>query len=207
MRFRKISVALWNMISFILLLKHWCLKIISWFKDKYWVINNRKKSRRSYVCVCVSCSVMSNSLWPHGLYACQAPVSMEFSRQEWCGLPFPSPGNLPDPGIEPGVSKCRKVPAGIWASRGAPVKVCTSDWNLGELPWRLQWWRGTREPLGEGERGEWNSWLKTQHSKIEEDDIWSHHFMANRWGNNGNSHRLYFLGLQNHCRWRRQPWN
>ena len=29
----------------------------------------------------------------------------------------------------------------------------------------------------------------------------SHHFMANRWGNNGNSDRLYFFGLQNHCRW------
>ena len=34
-----------------------------------------------------------------------------------------------------------------------------------------------------------------------------HHFMANRWGNNGNSERLYFLGLQNHCRWWLQPWN
>ena len=31
--------------------------------------------------------------------------------------------------------------------------------------------------------------------------IWSHQFMANRWGNNGNSARLYFLGLQNHCGW------
>ena len=29
----------------------------------------------------------------------------------------------------------------------------------------------------------------------------SHHLMANRWGNNGSSDRLYFLGLQNHCRW------
>ena len=29
----------------------------------------------------------------------------------------------------------------------------------------------------------------------------SHHFITNRWGNNGNSERLYFLGLQNHCRW------
>ena len=28
-----------------------------------------------------------------------------------------------------------------------------------------------------------------------------HHFMANRWGNNGNSVRLYFSGLQNHCIW------
>ena len=37
---------------------------------------------------------------PHG--AQQAPLSMEFSRQEyWSGLPFPSPGDLPDPGIEP----------------------------------------------------------------------------------------------------------
>ena len=33
----------------------------------------------------------------------QAPLSMGFSRQEyWCGLPFPSPGDLPDPGIKPG---------------------------------------------------------------------------------------------------------
>ena len=33
----------------------------------------------------------------------QAPPSMEFSRQEyWSGLPFPSPGDLPDPGIKPG---------------------------------------------------------------------------------------------------------
>ena len=31
--------------------------------------------------------------------------------------------------------------------------------------------------------------------------------MANRWENNGNSDRLYFLGLQNHSRWWLQPWN
>ena len=31
--------------------------------------------------------------------------------------------------------------------------------------------------------------------------------MANRWVNNGNSDRLYFLGLQNHCRWWLKPWN
>ena len=35
----------------------------------------------------------------------------------------------------------------------------------------------------------------------------SHQFMANRWGNNGNSDRVYYLGLQNHCRWWLQPWN
>ena len=36
-------------------------------------------------------------------WACLAPLSMGFSRQEyWTGLPFPSPRDLPDPGIEPG---------------------------------------------------------------------------------------------------------
>ena len=51
----------------------------------------------------LSHSVMSDSLQPNGLYVVhQAPLSMGFSRQEhWSGLPFPSPGNLPDPGIEP----------------------------------------------------------------------------------------------------------
>ena len=41
-------------------------------------------------------------------------------------------------------------------------------------------WRGTIEPLDESERGEWKSWLKTQHSKNKDHGIWSHHFMANR---------------------------
>ena len=36
--------------------------------------------------------------------------------------------------------------------------------------------------------------------KTKDHGIWSHHFMANRWGNNGNSDKLYFLGLQNHFR-------
>ena len=45
------------------------------------------------------------------------------------------------------------------------------------------------------------SWLKAQHSENEDHGIWSHHFMVNRWGNSGNSVRLYFSGLQNHCGW------
>ena len=55
-------------------------------------------------------------------------------------------------------------------------------------------WGGTEEPPEESERGEQNSWLKTQHSENEYHGIWSHHFMANRWGNNGNGDRLSFLG-------------
>ena len=53
-------------------------------------------------------------------------------------------------------------------------------------------WRGTKEPLDEVETGEWKSWLKSQHSKNKDHGIQSHHFMANRCGNNGNSDRLLF---------------
>ena len=38
------------------------------------------------------------------------------------------------------------------------------------------------------------NWLKAQHSENEDHDIWSHHFMANRWENSENSVRLYFWG-------------
>ena len=58
--------------------------------------------------------------------------------------------------------------------------------------WQKQ--RETKKSLDENERGEREIWLKAQHSKNEDHGIWSHHFMLNRWGNNGNSDRLYFLG-------------
>ena len=48
----------------------------------------------------LSCVQLFATLWP---IACQAPPSMGFSRQEyWSGVPFPSPGDIPNPGIEPG---------------------------------------------------------------------------------------------------------
>ena len=40
-----------------------------------------------------------------------------------------------------------------------------------------------------------------KHSENEDHGIRSHHFMGNKWGNSGNSVRLCFGGLQNHCRW------
>ena len=48
------------------------------------------------------CSALSDSLRPHGLYvAHQSPLSIEISRQDyWSRLPFPSPGDLPHPGME-----------------------------------------------------------------------------------------------------------
>ena len=52
-----------------------------------------------YCCCSVAklCPTLCNPM-----VACQTPLSMGFSRQEyWSELPFPSPGDLPDPGIEP----------------------------------------------------------------------------------------------------------
>ena len=80
----------------------------------------------------------------------------------------------------------------------------STSWNQGcreeyRSPQICRWhhpygrkWRGTKKPLDEGERGEWKNWLKIQHSENEDDGIWSHHFMGNRWGNSGNSVRLHF---------------
>ena len=53
-------------------------------------------------CESVSHSAVSDSAIPRPV-ACQAPLSMGFSRQEnWSGWPFPSPGGFPDPGMESG---------------------------------------------------------------------------------------------------------
>ena len=42
--------------------------------------------------------------------ACQFPLSMELYREEyWSGLPFPSPGHLPNPGIKSGLLHCRQI--------------------------------------------------------------------------------------------------
>ena len=64
--------------------------------------DRRRESEMIGVCVsALSRSVMSHCLQPHGV-AHQAPLSMGFPRQEyWSGLPFPSPGDLFNSGIEP----------------------------------------------------------------------------------------------------------
>ena len=55
------------------------------------------------VCVCFSRSVVSNSLWSHRLYPASLLCPQDFFKQEhWSGLPHPSAGDLPNPGIKPG---------------------------------------------------------------------------------------------------------
>ena len=75
------------------------------------------KSLMSAVHVCL---VMSDSFATPWTVACQAPLFIGFPRQEcWSGLPFASPGDLPDPGIEP-VSPAL---AGGFFTTGPPAKT------------------------------------------------------------------------------------
>ena len=75
------------------------------------------------VCACSLSRVwFFETLWT---VACQAPLAMGFSRQEyWSGLPFPSPGDLPDPGIQP-MSPVALVCAGRFFTTDPPGKPLT----------------------------------------------------------------------------------
>ena len=67
--------------------------------------------------------VVSDSLWPYGLWPPRHLCPWDFSRQEYCsGLPFPTPGNLPNPGIEPSSFVSPALAGGffITASPGKP---------------------------------------------------------------------------------------
>ena len=75
--------------------------------------------------------------------ACQAPLPMEFSRQEyWSGLPFPSPGDLPDTGIEPASPVSRALQANSLPAeplrKGSPVNPAFfPSWGHGRKGLRL----------------------------------------------------------------------
>ena len=75
----------------------------------------------------------------------QAPPSMVFSRQEyWSGLPFPSPGDLPDLGIKPGspalqADALTSEPPGKWAIKKAECSRIDA--------FKLWFWRSPESPL------------------------------------------------------------
>ena len=76
----------------------------TWITRSHWRSSLVEVKKRGYKrnVVLFRCSVVSDSFVTPWTVACQAPLSMGFPRQEHCtGLPFPSPGDLPDPGIEP----------------------------------------------------------------------------------------------------------
>ena len=59
--------------------------------------------------------------------ACQAPLSMEFFRQEyWSGVSFPTPGDLPDPGTEPTSLTFPALASGFFITAAAAAKSLQS---------------------------------------------------------------------------------
>ena len=90
--------------------------------------------------VCLLAQSCSSSLWLPWTVAYQSPLSMEFSRQEyWSGFLFPSPGELPDPGIEYR-SPTLDFPGG---SDGKASVYNAGDLGfnpwVGKVPWRRKW--------------------------------------------------------------------
>ena len=86
-----------------LLMKCWMLLFISWcLLSSYHMVGTDLTMRIGGGLVAKSCLSNLMTLATSWTVACQAPLSMEFSRQEyWSGLPFSSSGDLPDPGIKP----------------------------------------------------------------------------------------------------------
>ena len=62
------------------------------------------------------------------------------------------------------------------------MQITPPLWQKSKRNWRASWWKWKRRV---------KSWLETQNSENKDHGIWSHHFMANRWENNGNSETLF----------------
>ena len=118
-----------------------------------------------WCCCCLvafSRSVVSDSFVTPWTVARQAPLSMGFPRQEyWSGLPFPAPGHLPHPGMEPESPVSCALAAGffITESPGKPYLWVAIDWLLGKDPDAGKDWRQEEKGTTEDEMVGWHHWL------------------------------------------------
>ena len=93
----------------------------------------------------VLCSVTHSCLFANPMDSCQAPLSIEYSSREyWSRLPFPTPGDLSNPGIEP-ASLASPALAGGFFTTSAPweahdsIHVCCTHWCSFSSTSRLLW--------------------------------------------------------------------
>ena len=85
------------------------------------------------VCAVLSCLVMSDSFWPHGLLPARLLCPWGFPRQEyWSGLSCPPPGDLPNPEIEPRSSSLQAdyLPSEPPGKPMTCIYVVNKDWNI-----------------------------------------------------------------------------
>ena len=98
-------------------------QILGFSKMRLWEVVVGSGYSHPVLCYILNRSVMSDSLWPHGLLPIRLLCSWGFSMQEcWSGLPCPSPGVLPNPRIKP--RSCK------W------ILYCLSHQGS---PWILEW--------------------------------------------------------------------
>ena len=90
----------------------------------------RKNAFCKEECAVLLCSVTSNSVTAWTV-ARQAPLSMEFSRQEyWSGLPFPPPRDLPNPEIEPVSLASPALAGGFFTTEPAGRHISSKEHDL-----------------------------------------------------------------------------
>ena len=119
---------------------------------------------------------------------CHATISSSVVPFSYLQL-FPASGSFPT--------------SQFFTSGGQVIGVSAST---SVLPMNTQDW----SPLG------WTGWISLQskglsrvfcNTTVQKHQFWSHQVKTNRWRNKGNSERIYFIVLQNQCRWWLQPWN
>ena len=141
---------------------------------------------------------------------------MGFSRQEYhSGLPFPSAGDLPDPGIEPGSPTLQadalpSEPPGKTQSTSCKMSAWMNhkveSRLLGEISTTSDM-QMTPPLMAESEEKQKSLLMRVKEEtekaglklNIQDHGILSHHFMANERGESKSSDRFYFLWLQNQC--------
>ena len=108
----------------------------------------RRMPRRNRVCVCVGVCMHAKPLSHVRLFAapqivaCQAPLSMGFSRQEyWSALPCPPPGDIPHPGIKPASHISPALAGGFFTTSTtweAHINICKTEFFFKEDLYLLQ---------------------------------------------------------------------
>ena len=122
--------------------------LLGWSRQASWVgnvsVNPRRKEGGGIQVYVQSLSRVRLFCNPVDYIACQAPLFMGFSRQEHrSGLPFPSPGHLSDPGIEPGTSSALQADSLLLNYWGTAIGIWgNSSPSSGKQPGQRIWGQG-----------------------------------------------------------------
>ena len=151
-------------------------------------------------------SVVSDSLRPHELQHARPPCPSPTPGVHWESRPS---SQWCHPAISSLVVPFSSCPQSLPASKSSPMSQLRMRWP--------KYWSFSFSIIPSKEipglisfRMDWLDLLAVQgtlKSLLQPHSSKAHYCMANRWGNNGNRDRIYFGGLQNHCRWWLQPWN